>query len=417
MNTLTRSRHPFARIALAGAFFQGGAAATDPATVVASLAHGLTQSAFWTGAAAAVARLGWLAPQIFIAYFSSARPRMPFYRFGAFGRVIALGAVALLVAAGGTAPSGALLISLFLLWIAYAFIAGIVAVPYNDIVARHMPSNRRSRLLAARFLGGGLLALLVAALAERALSTYAFPLGHAAVLALGAALLASSAICLVSAGEPALAEESRPTTFAAFLAQGALTWQRDTRFRWFVASQCAAGVAALAAPLYVIAAGDALAARDIAWLLGAQTLGALAANPLWGSIGDRHGKLELLWAVALLALAPPALVLAWFSAGERADALAWFGAAFFLLGAASNGAVIGQLGYLMELSPNDMRPAYSGYFNMLVAPVTLSPLAGAALIGVHPVAPFVAALGFGALAAASIARLRAVERTAQARPA
>ena len=109
-------------------------------------------------------------------------------------------------------------------------------------------------------------------------------------------------------------------------------------------------------------------------------------------------------------------MLAWFSAGERAHALAWFGAAFFLIGAASNGAVIAQLGYLMEVSPDSLRPAYSGYFNMLVAPVTLSPIAGAALIGLHPAAPFVAALGFGALAAAAIGRLRAVERGAQARP-
>jgi len=412
-----RSSQPFGRIALAGAFFQGGAAATDPATIVASLAYGLTQSAFWTGAAAAVARLGWLAPQLFVAYLSSARPRMPYYRFGAFGRVIALAAVALLVAAGGAAPGGVWLVALFLLWSGYAFIAGIVAVPYNDIVARHIPPNRRSRLLAARFLGGGLLALLVAALAERALSAHAFPMGHAAVLALGTALLAVSAACFVCAGEPPLAEERRPASFGAFVAQGAKIWRRDLRFRWFVASQWAAGVAALATPLYVVAAADALAARDVAWLLGAQTLGALAANPLWGSLGDRRGKLALLWSVAVLALLPPLLTLAWFSAGERADALAWFGAAFFMLGAASNGAVIAQLGYLMEVSPNDMRPAYSGYFNMLVAPVTLSPLAGAALIGLHPAAPFVAALGFGALAAAAIGRLRAVERDLQARPA
>lgn len=412
-----RSNQPFGRIALAGAFFQGGAAATDPATIVASLAYGLTQSAFWTGAAAAVARLGWLAPQLFVAYFSSARPRMPFYRFGAFGRVVALSAVALLVAVGGAAPGAVVPVSLFLLWTSYAFIGGIVAVPYNDIVARHMPSNRRSRLLAARFLGGGLLALAVAALAERALTSYAFPLGHAVVLALGAALLAASAGCFVSAGEPPLAEEKRSGSFGAFLAQGVQTWQGDARFRWFVASQWAAGIAALATPLYIVAAGDALTARDVAWLLGAQALGALAANPVWGAIGDRRGKLALLWSAALLALIPPALVLAWFSAGERADALAWFSAAFLVLGAASNGAVIAQLGYLMEVSPGHMRPAYSGYFNMLVAPVTLSPLVGAGLVGVHPALPFVAALGFGALAAAAIRRLRSVERGAQARPA
>jgi hypothetical protein len=33
----------------------------------------------------------------------------------------------------------------------------------------------------------------------------------------------------------------------------------------------------------------------------------------------------------------------------------------------------------MEISPDDRRPAYSGYFNALVAPVWLLPIAAAAL--------------------------------------
>ena len=409
---MTPRRGPFARIALAGALFQGGAAATDPATIVASLAYGLTQSAFWTASAAAVVRLGWLAPQIFVAYWSTARPRMPFYRLGAFGRAAALACVALVVAAGGAAPGAIALAALFLLWMAYAFIAGVVAVPYNDIVARHIASGRRSRLLAARFLGGGVLALIVAGLAGGALATFAFPLGHAAVLALGAALLAASAACFVSAGEPPLAREPQTASFGAFLAQGVETWRRDVRFRWFVAGQWAVGLAALATPLYVVAAGDALAVREIAWLLAAQTLGALIANPWWGAIGDRRGKLALLWIVTLFNMLPSMLVLAWFAAGERSDALAWLGGAFFLLGAASNGAAIAQLGYLMEISPENARPAYSGYFNMLVAPAALSPLLGAGLAGVHLAAPFAAALAFGVLAAAAIGRLRTLDRGA-----
>jgi len=46
----------FWRIATAGVFFQGGAAAIDTGTIVASLVHGLTGSAIAVGAAAAIAR-------------------------------------------------------------------------------------------------------------------------------------------------------------------------------------------------------------------------------------------------------------------------------------------------------------------------------------------------------------------------
>ncbi len=50
-----------------------------------------------------------------------------------------------------------------------------------------------------------------------------------------------------------------------------------------------------------------------------------------------------------------------------------------LLGALINGGTIAMLGYLMEISPDDRRPAYSGYFNALVAPAALLPIAGAAI--------------------------------------
>ena len=53
---------------------------------------------------------------------------------------------------------------------------------------------------------------------------------------------------------------------------------------------------------------------------------------------------------------------------------------FFLLGAVGNGNTIAVIGYLMEISPDDRRPAYSGYFNALVAPAALLPLAGAAIV-------------------------------------
>lgn len=53
----------FRRIAAAGVFFQGGAAAIDNTTVVAALVHQLTGSVVAVGAAATIARAGWLVPQ------------------------------------------------------------------------------------------------------------------------------------------------------------------------------------------------------------------------------------------------------------------------------------------------------------------------------------------------------------------
>ncbi len=78
---------------------------------------------------------------------------------------------------------------------------------------------------------------------------------------------------------------------------------------------------------------------------------------------------------------------------------------FALLGAAGNGATIAQLGYLMEISPDDRRPAYSGYFNALAAPAALLPLAGALIAEAASLAAV-----FGASAVAAVLQALAVRR-------
>ena len=65
----------FWRITTAGVFFQGGAAAVDTSTIVAALVHGLAGSTFAVGAAAAIARYGWLFPQIIVGYLAQQRRR------------------------------------------------------------------------------------------------------------------------------------------------------------------------------------------------------------------------------------------------------------------------------------------------------------------------------------------------------
>ena len=151
----------------------------------------------------------------------------------------------------------------------------------------------------------------------------------------------------------------------------------------------------MALPFYVVAADrNGLNAADVGILLGTQTLGALASNPLWGLLGDRAGKLLMLQSVTIVRMLPPLIVLVLLG---NEIGLSGFVALFFVIGAMMNGVTIGYLGYLMEISPDNRRPAYSAYFNVLASPAALLPLLGAifvSLISIHAV--FVAAI-FGAM--------------------
>ncbi len=405
-------RRRFWRLSAAGICFQGGAAAVDTSTIVATLVHGLTGSMVAVGAASAILRYGWLFPQLFVAYFAQrSERRMPFYIVGAFGRATCLAALAGVLALSGGLPQPLVVALFFGLWTTYAFVSGIVAVPYNDIVARSVPAARRSRLLALRFFGGGLLALGVAAAAHRFLNAMSFPTGYAVVVALGALFLLVSSLFFVSAGEPkAPPRQDTPNGFVDFLRQGVAVFRGDRRFRLFVYGQWLGGGVSMALPFYILQAtavrGDTL---DVGLLLGVQTAGALLSNALWGWWGDRFGKRSLLEGVALLRAAPALLILVWtpMAASGDAPALAGFAAVFFLLGALGNGITIAMLGYLMEISPDHRRPAYSGYFNALVAPAALLPLAGAAIAEATSLSGvFAVGLGAAILQYLTIRRLR-----------
>ena len=244
-------RAAFWKFAGAGAAFQAGSSAVDSATIVASLAYHLTGNVYAVGAASAVLRLGWLLPQIVVGFLAQrAGRRMPFYMAGAFGRAVCLALVAALLAVTTDPPAAWAAGGFLLLWTLYAFISGIVAVPYNDIVGRAIPSGERSRMLALRFFGGGTLALGVALIVRELLVTQPIYTAYALTFALAAVLMLVSSVTFVSAGEPPTPRPltPAPSKFGAFLKDGWRVLETDDRFRLFLFTQWLGGATMMALP-------------------------------------------------------------------------------------------------------------------------------------------------------------------------
>ena len=377
-------RRRFWNVAGAGVAFQAGSAAVDSGTIMSALVYQLSGSSLLVGAVTAILRFGWLMPQLIVGYLAGrSGSSMRYYVIGAFGRATAMALMALTLWVGADWPRFWLTAAVMALWVGYAFISGIVGVPYNDIVARSVPSNLRSRLLATRFFGGGVLALIVAGFADRLVTTLAFPLSYAAVIAMAAVLMYLSSVTFTAMGEPAPAAspaKARPGFFQ-YLREGVAVFRTDRRFRAFVFAQWCGGAVLMAMPFYVVAADRAgVGLERIALLLAAQTAGALLSNLVWGWWGDRLGKVSLLRAIALGRILPPVAVLLVLSSG-MANSFAIFLGLFFVLGALANGLTIAVIGFLMEISPENNRPAYSGYFNAITAPAFLMPLLGGVIAG------------------------------------
>jgi len=375
-------RRRFWHIAGAGTAFQAGSAAVDSATVMSALVFQLTGSAVAVGAVSTILRLGWLLPQLVVGYLAGrTSSSMPFYVVGAFGRTTAIFLLAAVLWAGTVAGWSHTMLgaTTLVLWAFYAGLSGIVGVPYNDIVARSIPSDRRSRLLAIRFFGGGLVSLGVAAIADRLVRTLDFPISYAAILAIAGILMLVSSVVFTTMGEPKRTIPSKVAdSFAEYLREGISTFRTDWVFRRFVFAQWCGGAVLVAAPFFVVAAETlGVGLENVAFLLAAQTVGALAANPLWGWWGDKLGKLSLMRTIALARALPPLVLLVLLLNPVPPEiALPLLLAVFFSLGALANGLTIAVVGLMMEISPEERRPSYSGYFNALTAPAFVFPLIG-----------------------------------------
>jgi MFS family permease len=402
--------------ALSGALFELGTAFVDAGTVLAAFLTNLTGAALAVGAAESIRRYGWLVPQLFAAgYARGRRYRKPLYVFAGGGRALALATLAGLLVLLRDARSGVLLAVFFALWTTFAFISGVAGVPYNDIVGRTIPAARRSTFLAVRFFAGGLLGvgagLLIRGILRRS-DILAFPINYALIFGLGAGVLALSTLCFALMREPPAPVEERPIAFRAFLREGLQVLRTDRRFRFFLVVQWLAGVTLMVTPLYVVQARrGGLAEAEVGTLIAAQMAGQLASNPLWGLWGDRRGKLSLLKVLALTGLVSPFLGLTVPGTADPRWTLTWYMAVFFFLGAVVGGQIIGDLSYLMEVSPDERRPEYTGYMNALVAPTRLLPLLAAGLadtVGFGPV--FAVAMVAGVLRLGMLKRLEEIER-------
>ena len=373
------SRSRFRNVATAGITFQAGSAAIDSATIMSALVFQLTGNPIVVGAVTAILRFGWLFPQLIVGFLAQrGGSSMRYYVIGAFGRASCMALMALVLFFGSGWSTLTLSILVMAIWTAYAFISGIVAVPYNDIVARSVPSELRSRLLATRFFGGGVLALGVVTIADRLVGTMVFPLSYAAIIAMAAVLMFFSSGVFTAMGEPETAtDKSHKPTFYQYLKDGVGVFRTDLRFRKFVYAQWCGGAVLMAMPFYVVQAdANGIDLKEVALLLGAQTVGALTSNALWGWWGDKHGKASLMKGIAIGRILPPATIvlLALSQPFNIADMFYLFVGIFFIQGALSNGLTIAVIGFLMEISPDHLRPAYSGYFNAITAPAFLLPL-------------------------------------------
>ncbi len=364
----------FAFNLLDGATFWLGLSFMSSATIVPLYVSKLTSSQLAIGLIAVIANSGWFLPQLFTANAVQRLPRRKpvVINLGFFTERLPLWLLPLSALLAVEAPSLALAL-FFIGFAGHAVGAGLVATAWQDLVARIFPVDRRGRFFGiTTFVGNGTGAL-GATFSAWLLATLAFSANFVATFTLAAFFITVSWAFLALAREPEQAVTAPRQSSRQFWAGLPLLLRSDHNFRRFILARLLLVLGSMGAGFLTVAAVSRWQVPDgtVGLYTLALLLGQTVANAAAGFLADRTGhKLPLELGSALLAFA---YLLAWLAPTPN-----WYFVVFVLLGLGTGAAVVCGTMIVLEFSPADLRPTYTGMVNTALGMMGMvSPLIGA----------------------------------------
>ena len=392
-------RHNFTYNVLDQATWLFGISFVSVSAILPVYASHLTSSPFLIGLIPALADAGWFLPQLFLAPYTERLPRkLPAVLFLGFLErvpylVLPLGVLWL----NGLASQWAIAVFIFLMtWKALG--SGIVATPWQELMAKIIPVARRGRFFGSANVIGQSLGIVGATVALVLLGWLAYPYNFAACFGVGAIGIGASWLFIFQTKEtPSALAPASDRQYAGRLLD---ILKRDANFRayllcrwlWYFGSMATGFMAVYAVQHFHLS--DATAAIYTGILYASGVVG----YAFWGPLGDRIGNKRTMAASAVLWLA--ALVTALLSSA------AWgFYLVFAFMGFGSAGGVVTDLNIAMEFGPEAERPTYIGLTRTITGPALLiAPLLGGwiAQEWSYPIL-FCVSLGLAALGLAQLA--------------
>jgi len=376
---------------LNGILFNLSASFISLSLVLPGLIRTLGGANMLVGFLAAMDSAGWMLPQLLVGARVQHYPRkLPVYQASAILRGSLFVAMVVVVALAGRLSPSAVLAALVVLYSLYALAAGWAAIPFQEVVAKTIPPDRRGRYFGLRQLGGGAATLLVASpvvgLILGGASPWSFPTSYAVLFGLGCilAIVALIAFCLVF--ESPSREVGPSGTLHEQLRVLPRLWRAQPYLRRFLLYRILSHLARIATPFYILYAWEELAipASMTGEYMAIISVVLLLSNLLWSRFSDRQGnRLLLRLGAALTSLAPLAAILLpaignWAGLLLRANGYLFAGV-FVLAGLGDTCMGIGLTSYILELLPERDRSAGLGLVNTLAGLASMLTILGGTL--------------------------------------
>ena len=337
-------------------------------TILPVFASTLTGSPIVIGLIPAIKDAGWFLPQLFLAPKVERSPRQlpAVLLFGAIERLpyLALAFAALWLP---SLPQNTAVLIFLLLMIWISVTSGLVALPWQELIARLIPVSHRGRFWGFATVIGSLMGVLGAAIAGIILTRVSYSLNYALCFLIGFLSFALSFAFLTLNREPDLSSTISPPSRKKTSWGRIKTVMRENKnFRNFITSRGMTYLGTMAFGFVAVYSiqrfnlPDASVAIFTAILIGGGAVG----FALWGFAGDRLGYKRVLTYTSLCWVFGLVLLLI-------APSVVWVFPAYALMSIASSGNFIGDINIVMEFSSISERPTYIGLARTLTGPVLL----------------------------------------------
>jgi MFS family permease len=371
-------RHNAVVNVLDGTFFWFGASFIASRTILPLYVSHFTDSKFLLGLFSMIVSTGWLLPQLFTVNWIQGLPRkkVAIVNVGLFTERLP---VILLVPAawlGVRSPTLAL-IAFFVLFAWHVLGAGVVAVSWQDMLAKIIPLDRRGRFFGITNFGGTATGVLGAAAATWALNRYDFPYNYMLCFAAAAIFIFVSWLFLALTREPAQISQDLAGSQREYWRRLPAIWRSNSNFRRYLFSQIVTSIGGMAVGFLAVYAVQRwqLSDSQAGGFTTSMLIGQALSNLLFGALADRKGHklvMELSTLVGALAV----------GLASVATASAWFHAVFALVGASAAGFMLSGIMITFEFSTADVRPTYIGLNNTVIGVAAgIAPLIGSWLAG------------------------------------
>lgn len=365
-------------------FWLLGESFVSVSTILPVFASTLTDSTVLIGLVPALINAGWFIPQLLMAGYVQRLPlKMPFARSMAVVERIPY-IILPLTAFILRWISKDLALVFFILVIAWRGLAsGMVALPWQEVIATVIPSPVRSRFFGVSRTFGRILGVVGSVVTSLILGKLAYPNNYALSFLIGAIFIWTSYFFFVKTIEPnsntsglkSHQEESKKI-FSDLSAYKNILKQ-DTNFVRYLISRAMFQMGGMATAFLAVFGIQNYQLTDdqAAIFTGLIFISGTLAFIFLSMIGDRIGPRQTLIISDILHLG--VLFLAFSSPGVWSIYII-----FLILGFAQSSYVLGELIIAMELGPEEERPIYIGLARTLPGILILiAPLIGGVLVG------------------------------------